>query len=276
LEVSPYYSESSKVKRYIKEGRGQGVGVDYIPWNKTYDFSSKGRVTRLQGIVVPRIYYLLSDNMYRAFLNFEFSGTCSDIRESYPLLDVMEVIDDKDGLRFDKFCDKETKEPYIITTSFLLTVKDEEGKGRLIARTVKNSSELNRKLTFEKLEVEHRYWKSRQVDWKIITEKQLPKQMAKNIEWVRETMLVDSENELDKEGHSLILLKYLMKNVESPIKEILGTFDRKEGLSKGSGLYLFRYLIAKKELQIKMHQKIDLSVGLKSLLINGGRSNAIS
>lgn len=269
MEISPFYSGVSKVQRYLKEGRGQGVGVDYVPWLKTYDFSSKGRVTRLQGIVVPRIFYLLSDNMYRAFLIFEFGGAyqCLDIRETYPLLDVLEVIDDKDGLRFDKFCDKETKEPFVITTSFFLTIKDAEGNEKLIARTVKNSSELNRKITFEKLEIENRYWKSRGIDWKVITEKQLPKQLAKNIEWVRETLLVGSENEMDKDVLSSLLLKYLMQNVGTPIKEVLSTFAKKEGIPKGSALYLFRYLIAKKELRINMLQKIDISVGLKSLLI---------
>ncbi|MBV6682351.1 TnsA endonuclease N-terminal domain-containing protein [Bacillus sp. JRC01] len=87
---------------------------------------------------------------------FEFNSTVIDIRESFPLLDVMEVINDKGNLRFDKFTDKETMEPYILTTNFLLTMKDTSGDVMEIARTVKNTTELKRKIAFEKLEIQRR------------------------------------------------------------------------------------------------------------------------
>lgn len=49
--------------------------------------------------------------------------TVFDIRESFPLLDVMEVINDKDGLRFDKFTNKETLGSYILKTNFFYSGK---------------------------------------------------------------------------------------------------------------------------------------------------------
>lgn len=256
-----------KLQRYIKEGRGMGIGKDYISWTKTYEYSSIGRATRIMGIKVPRIFNLQSDNQYRAFLLFEFSINTLDIRENYPLLNVMEVIDEKDGLRFDKFCDKETKEPYVITTNFLLTVKDQDGSEKFVARTVKNTSELKRKITWEKLEIERRYWSQKKIDWKIITEKQLPRQLAKNIEWVRETLLEGSEGELDKEQLSLILLRYLLENGELPLKQVIKVFDKQEGLPKGSGLFLFRYLLAKREIQIDMNIPIDFTLGVQGLIL---------
>lgn len=256
-----------KLQRYIKEGRGKGVGKEYIPWIKTHEFSSKGRATRILGVKTGRIHHLQSDNQYRAFLIFEFSNKVLDIRETYPLLDVMEIIDEKHDLRFDKFQDKETKENYIMTTNFLLTVKEPDGSERYVARTVKNTSELKRKITWEKLEIERRYWLQRQIQWQIITEKQLPRQLAKNIEWVRETLLEGSEGELDKEQLSLVLLRYLLENDELPLKQVLKVFDKQEGLSKGSGLFLFRYLLAKKEIQIDMNIPIDFSKIAKGLIL---------
>lgn len=255
-----------KLDRYLKEGRGQGVGKDYLPWNYTYNYASKGRVSRILGLKTGRIHHLQSDNQYRAFLLFEFSSKVVDIRESFPLLDVNEVIDDKEDLRFDKFTDRNTKEPYVLTTNFLLTVKDMDGEEFLLARTIKNTTELKRNITFERLEIERRYWQQRGVDWKVITEKQLPRQLAKNIEWVRETMLDGSEGKLNKESLSVILLRYLLENDELPLKEILKLFDKMEGLQKGSALFLFRYLIAKKEIVIDMTQKIDLSLTVTDLL----------
>jgi len=36
----------AKFDCYKKEGRGQGEGINYTPWIKVSDFSSKGRDTR--------------------------------------------------------------------------------------------------------------------------------------------------------------------------------------------------------------------------------------
>lgn len=263
MKLSSYYESSDKIMKFVKEGRGQGIGSGYLPWTKTHEYSSIGRVTRIHGIKTGRIHQLQSDNQYRAFLMFEFADTL-DIRESYPLLDVMEIID-PGNLRFDKFRDKKTNEPYVITTNFLLTVKGPDGKERYVARTVKNSSELKRGITWEKLEIEKRYWSKQGIDWKIITEKQLPRQLAKNIEWVRETLLEGGE--LDREGLSLSLLRELDDNADQPLKQVLKIFDKKEALQKGSGLFLFRYLIAKKEVRVDMNKTIDFSSTIRSLTL---------
>ncbi|WP_051556557.1 heteromeric transposase endonuclease subunit TnsA [Alkalihalobacterium bogoriense] len=269
MNISPYYESNSKVKKYLKEGRGQGIGKEYIPWTKTYsqEFSSKGRATRTFGLKTGRTHHLQSDNQYRAFLIFEHCTKVVDIRESYPLLDVMEVIDDKDDLRFDKFCDKETKEPYVITTNFLLTVKKSEGNEEYVARTIKNSSELKRNITWEKLEIERRYWLNKKVDWKIVTEKQLSRQLAKNIEWIRETMLSDNEKHSDKDQLSVLFFRYLMENDHIPLKEVTKKFEKQESLQRGLGLFLFRYLLAKKEVVIDLTQSIDFSKSIKDLMV---------
>ncbi|WP_051640959.1 heteromeric transposase endonuclease subunit TnsA [Bacillus sp. MB2021] len=253
----------SKMKRYIKEGRGQGTGKDYKPWVEISDYSSMGRASRVLG-KSGRIHHLQSDNQLRAFLFFEFLDDVIDIRESYPLLDVMEVIDDKEGLRFDKFCNKEG-EQLVICTNFLLTVKEPDGREKLVARTVKNTTELIKKITLEKLEIERRYWSAKNIDWKIITEKQLPKQVCKNIEWVRETLLEDSV--VDKKSLSQMLLTYLLNNMEIPLKELLKAFDKSEDVATGTALYFFRYLIAKKEIKVNMKEKINVALKVKDILL---------
>lgn len=255
------------LERYLKEGRGQGVGADYKPWKSTYEFSSKGRATRLFGLKTGRVHQLHSDNQYRAFLVYEFSSKITDIRESYPLLDLMEVLDNKKDLRLDKFADKKNGEPFVLTTTFLLTAKDNNGDERYVARTVKNTTELKRKITFEKLEIERRYWLQKNIDWKVITEKQLPRQLAKNIEWVRETLLEGSEGHLNKDKLSLLLYRFLLENCDLPLKEVLMLFDKAEGLEKGSGLFLFRFLLAKKELRVDMTKTLDFSARVIDLIL---------
>lgn len=256
-----------KLQRYIKEERGQGEKGSYIPWTKTHEFSSKGRATRILGIKTQRIHHLHSDNQLRAFHMFEWSENIIDIREGFPLLDVMDVIDDKENLRFDKFRDKESGEQLVLTTSFLLTIRDVDGKERYLARAIKDSSELTRKITFEKLEIENRYWKAREIDWKVITDKQFSRQFIKNIEWVRETLLSIEQRDINKDQLSDELLNHLLSNPDSAIRNSLMDFDKRTGVSIGTGLYLFRYLIAKKDIKIDMRNKIDPMARIIDLLL---------
>lgn len=240
----------AKLDRYIKEGRGQGEGINYIPWIKIHEFSSKGRATRIHGLKTNRIHHLHSDNQLRAFLLFEWSDKVIDIRESYPLLDLMEVVDKKDDLRLDRFVDKETGEPYILTTNFLVTMQNEDGDIEYFARAIKNYSELNKKSTIEKFEIERRYWLAKGVNWKVVTNKEINRQFCKNIEWVRETLVQECKgvSEIKKLSEELVFL--LMNNQHIRLKDLLKQFEEINELDTGIGLYLFRYLIGKKLIQM--------------------------
>lgn len=257
----------SKYKKFLNEGRGQGIGKDYTPWTKTHEFSSMGRATRILGVKTGRIHHFHSDQQLKAFLIFEWSDRVVDIRESFPLLDVQAVIDDHDDLRFDKFCNKETGEQMVITTNFVLTVKDADGSETDVARTIKNSTELTKRITFEKLEIERRYWRAKGIAWKVVTDKQLPKQLAKNIEWVRDTLLEQEDDGVEKEALAVILHKNLFVNPDIVLKDLFRHFDKTEGVPKGTGLYLFRYLIAKKEIRIEMSSTIDFSKKVSDILL---------
>ncbi len=242
-------------------------GKDYAPYTKTNTFSSKGRATRIMGIKTSRIHHLQSDNQYRAFLIFEWSDQVLDIRESYPLLDIMEVIDDKEDLRFDKFKDKEKDKQFILTTNFLLTVNKGNGDSEYVARTVKNTSELSRNITAEKLEIERRYWQAKGIEWKIITEKELDRQLVKNIEFVRETLLQSQwqEQELREMGNKLALI--LMNSGDYVLKQVLKDFERIVSLEEGTGLFVFRYLIAKKKVRINMFKKFEIAKRVNEILV---------
>ncbi len=242
-------------------------GKDYIPYTKTNTFSSKGRATRIMGIKTGRIHHLQSDNQYRAFMYFEWAEQILDIRESYPLLDIMEVIDNKEGLRFDKFKDKEKDTQFILTTNFLLTVDKGNGEIEYVARTIKNTTELSRAITAEKLEIERRYWEAKEIDWKIITEKELDRQYVKNIEFVRETLLQSQwqEQELREMGNKLALI--LMNSRDYALKQVLKDFERIVSLEEGTGLFVFRYLVAKKKVHIDMFKKFEVSKKVSEMLI---------
>ncbi|MBC6972759.1 transposase [Bacillus sp. Xin] len=84
---------TSKIDKWIKEGRETGSGGDYQPWLKIQDVSSLGRSTRLKGIKTGRQHEFLSDLERNYFYLTEFSDFILDIREQFPLLPQEETID---------------------------------------------------------------------------------------------------------------------------------------------------------------------------------------
>ncbi len=74
-------SRASKIDKWVKEGRGTGIGADYQPWLKIQDVSSSGRSTRLKGIKTNRQHEFLSDLERNYFYLTEFSDFIVGIRE---------------------------------------------------------------------------------------------------------------------------------------------------------------------------------------------------
>jgi hypothetical protein len=255
-----------KYNKHLKEERGLGEGKDYIPWVKINEFSSKGRATRIMGLVTKRIHHFSSDNQLRAFLIFEASNCVIDIRETYPLLDLMEVIDYKEDLALDKFRDKASGEQFVITTNFLLTIKEVDGTIKYIARAIKNCTELSKKITIEKLEIERRYWLLKNIDFKVITDKELNRNLCKNLQWVRETILDGPEIMPNREELSARLYFYMFNNRDVIIKDSFKDFEVRNELDRGVALYLFRYLLGTKRIVVDMTKIINYNCKIEDLL----------
>jgi len=125
-------TRTSKSEKWIKEGRGSGVGENYKPWLNIQDVSSKGRSTRLKGIKTNRQHEFLSDLERNYFYLTEYSDFVVDIREQFPLLPLEETIVIADELGLKHPTDPKTNEPVVMTTDFLLTVD----KRRRISRSL--------------------------------------------------------------------------------------------------------------------------------------------
>ena len=160
----------AKYEQYIKAGRGQGEGSLYSPWISVHDFSSLGTVSRISGHKTKRVHHFLSRNELNYFFLLEWSDEVVDIREQYPLSNVELAADiaHKAGIEYPQ--DNVSGFPYVLTCDFMITTAD-----GIKARTVKCAAELQNKRTLEKLEIERRYWEYVGVDWKIVTEHEIPK-----------------------------------------------------------------------------------------------------
>ena len=261
--------DSNKLNRWIKEGRGQGEGKEYKPWLTVQDFPSMGRVTRVFGWTTQRIHHFFSDTQLKYFYLLDWEEKVIDIREHYPLIDLEVVLNDISDLRLDKFIDRKTKETYILTTTFLITLLNSDGQKSFAARSIKYASELSKKSTIEKLEIERRYWKVQGIDWGIVTNKDINDVRAKNIEWVHSAMTTDGNNGFQKAEFDDLFdgLLYRFINTKQSIKNIIVGFEKDYSLDVGMGLLLFKRLVAEKRIVLDMDKPINLSQTGKSVYI---------
>jgi len=258
-----------KLKRFIKEGRGTGEGKDYKPWLITQDFPSMGIATRVFGKKTNRMHHFFSNTQLEYFYLLEWEDSVVDIREHYPILDLEDTINDDNDLKLSKFEDKGSKIPYIISTTFLVTLIDDNGNNRYAARCVKYASELNKKITLEKLEIERRYWGIKGIDWGIVTNKDINNYRAKNIEWLHSALLGNEYLKCDKEEFSGLLKGLFFRLIESEAstRKVITEFEQDYGLDKGNGLLLFKYLLANKIITLNMNKQINLNDNTNSLIL---------
>ncbi|MGC4379199.1 TnsA endonuclease N-terminal domain-containing protein [Fictibacillus sp. Mic-4] len=253
---------TSKIDKWIKEGRGSGRGSDYKPWLHTQDVASLGRSTRLKGIKTGRQHEFLSDLERNYFYITEYSDFIIDIREQYPLLPLEETIVIADELGIKHPTDPKTGEPIVMTTDFLLTL--DRGQGVFeVARTIKMKDELLKERVLEKFEIEREYWLRRNIDWGIVTEKEIPKTMARNISYIHDHYDIrdfDTFSEMSGqyiEDLAMALLQRLL-NTEASIRTVTSSFDNEVHLPLGSGLTLFYHMLAQKIIKVNILEPINI------------------
>lgn len=183
------------VNRWFRDGYGQGAGTQYIPWTNERDTSSIGRCHVVKGVIVPRLYRLLSDLEYFVFLLLQFSNDVVDIREQFPLLPVRHAMGVAKELRWHYPRYRGTRTPAILSTDFLVT-RLVDGTARLFAYAVKYSSALrpNERSTAKQVKriaanqrrigYELAFWTSRGVPFEVITDEGIPRVLIDNLTWV--------------------------------------------------------------------------------------------
>ncbi len=130
------------VRRWLREGYGQGDLERYKPWIRVQDFSSRGTSTKLPLVTISRTAHLLSRLEYRIALFLDFLGCV--FYEQYPFLPVRELQDLAQalGIRYPHYhC---TKTPFVLTTDFLVLVVGPSGDPGYIAIEAKYLSEFHK------------------------------------------------------------------------------------------------------------------------------------
>ncbi|HDR4862180.1 transposase [Bacillus tropicus] len=247
-----------KMKKWIDEGRGLGEGSEYLPWITVNDFPSNGIVSRELGLKTKRMHHFLSRLEYNYFLLLDYSKDVIDIREQYPLLDLelaMEIAKEK---KIKYPTDSKSNTPYVMSTDFIITIKEKNCE-KIIARTVKPSNELEKKRVQEKFEIERCYWKQKNIDWEIITEKDIPLPLVNNLKRIRNANIVISYPTLTKEMIDLLekFVVYINKSTVC-LERSLEVFTRENSLRNGTGLTFFNFLIFHHVIKINLQQDFKI------------------
>lgn len=123
-----------------------------------------------------------------------------------------------------------------------------------MARTVKPSSDLEKKSVAEKFELERRYYADQNIDWGIVTEKEIPKVLAVNIEWIHSFYSLEATTEMEvEELRSLAsILKSRLQKSSATINKVTTSLDREMNIEAGTSLMLFKHLLATKQILMDM------------------------
>lgn len=110
--------DKQSIDKYLAVGKGKGELSSYKPWIEVRDFPSIGMSNRVYGITTNRVHHFLSSLELAYYYILVWSERIVDIREQYPILDLLFVIEtaEKAGIRYP--FDKVSGFPYILTSDF--------------------------------------------------------------------------------------------------------------------------------------------------------------
>ncbi len=251
-----------KYEKWLKEGRGQGIGKNYKPWLTIQDVPSLGRSTRLHGIKTDRQHEFLSDLERNYYYILEFSEAVIDIREQYPLLPIEQTIAIAEELGIKHLTDPNTGENTVLTTDFLITVSG-NSNCELLARTIKTTEHLDSLRQLEKFEIERRYWKMKGIEWGIVTDKEIDNVIAQNIAIVHPFYSLENLVGFEDMNKSQIdnLIEEFRKEIvgeNSNVRHAADLFDERMMLTSGTSIMLFKHLVINKRINIDIYHPLDI------------------
>ena len=251
-------SGSARIAKWIKEGRGSGQGVNYQPWLRIQNVSSRGYVNRVPGWKTAREHHLMSNLERDVFYTLEWALQVSDVREQFPLLPLDLTLSIAEKLGFPHPKEPGTKEPIVMTTDFLVTYTGTFSNLET-AICVKPAAELDSERVLQKLRIEQIYWKTRSIKWFVVTERDISDALAFNVRWIHNYLdvsnVVPHATEILKDQVAELVSTLLLETMG--LAEASSTADDRLGLLPGTSLSLVRHFIATRRWIVEMEKRID-------------------
>src|SRR4051812_42796570 len=110
----------SDLPKYLAKGYGQGEGRNYQPMIHVQDFPSKGWRNREYGWKTDRQHDYLSAHELHYHYILDRPNIVADFREQFPLLPIERTLEIAEQCGIRHPTDRETGEPVVMTTDFLI------------------------------------------------------------------------------------------------------------------------------------------------------------
>lgn len=262
-----YSIDERTIEKRLKEGRGGGFGRYYVPWIFVHEVPSKGFSSIRKGWKTGRAHHFLSKLETSYFYMLEWQDEILDIREQFPLQrEETKAIATYLGIEHPK--DPRTKVDIVMTTDFV-NIERSGFSNKLLARSAKYKEELKKNRTIEKLAIEKEYWKRRDVEWGIVTEKTIDDQLVRNVEWLHKNFELLGYFTGMTEEQIIALEQVVIQSVNSdqdkPLSSITDYLDQMLQLPFGTSLTMVKHLIAVKKIRADMSMVINPSKQLSLL-----------
>ena len=235
-----YGNSEAKNRRWIKEGRGSGRGCKYKPWLTVRDLPSEGRSHRIFGHKSQRTHHLLSDLELAVFLVLEWSPSTEEVREQFPLR-----IDDTIPLALEAGLSHPSLRGVmqIMSSDFLVNTSDKK-LSKFVLQAKYEEALLDHR-TVEKLEIERRYWLKKQIPWMLVTEKDIPKVVFQNINWLYPAQR-DELDDIAMLERIEFYSHHFHKSPNETLSAITKKLDMAYDLTAGQSLLEIRQLMARR------------------------------
>lgn len=246
------------IEQRLAKGFGQGEKESYQPYLRVSDVPSNGTSSIITGWKHGREHHLLSRNERNYFYCLEWSDDAREIREQFPLVPLEETfrLARRLGLRHPSFRGELT----LMTTDFLIHIRSGNGM-KWIARTIKPEAKLMSSRVLQKFEIERLFFAERGIDWGIVTDKDIPEAVWRNMDWLHECRAVSRLQPLTLEDIDRIrchMVRRIAPEQKVQIAQFCLNVDRELHYGLGTSLKVFRHLVATKVLRVDIRVRLQM------------------
>lgn len=255
-------------EKALSKGIGLGHAENYQPWFRAQDVKSHGNRSVIFGLTTRRNHHFLSSIESDFFYLAEFNDSVVDIREQFPLfpLSLTRQIAEYLGVQHPLvrgIPGKGSPVLHVMTTDFVLTMKNADGSFRYKAVAVK-PDKLIPVREAEKLEIERLFWTLLGVDFQIYVGSKLNKTQSKNICWATSAIRMEPNcDEYLPYEHVLSVLR----PGDYPVDELLDLLADVLRIERDEAMNLLQVIIAKKLIRVDLNYPI-IEVGILRVLSN--------
>lgn len=243
------FTSHEAYEKALREGIGVGSAEFYQPWLRPQDFTrSKGIRSAIKGLKTSRQHNMLSGIETDFFYLAEFNDAVIDIREQFPLLplaltkNIARILNVSHPALRRKSGDTESPTiAAVMTTDFVLTLRNPDGSIKYQAYSVKPDEKISKR-NAEKQEIERLFWEGINVRFQVYTGNETTRIKSKNICWIT--------SPFRNNGLPDIELDYGLQGLFPPGKYALNHMVRKIALAANieddAALETLKFMIATK------------------------------